>query len=746
MKMNWYYRMILSYAPILFVMISSMIFFFFLVLNNASEKRYIETNQAILDRMVFNADAYLMLIERNVVSKMLADSPFQEFFSDAPKDAYDHYVLQKKLIELSATLPFSNTIYIYNEAEERLISDLGSYAPESFGDADYLMSSYAGDDSDGWHDPRPFAYSALDEHKQQVISLMKYYRIGNETRGALVVNVYEHSLMEYLNTLNDNAFTTIRLLNGTNPQAESGTESAAIMVRSDYTGWSFASEGVDDEGYNTLSLFSNAWMIILVVIIILALLGFTIVTHMHYKPIQSIMAKVGHFTNRKNEELSIKGANNEFTFIEMALDHLLKRSLDYDSLHKEDSLLRQQRLFHDLLAGHQRLSDAEFKRQLADLNLPHSYDRLGVIVVEIDHYASFTERYEVKDQHLLKFVIESAFLDIGRNNNMFIWKAWTEPHRVAFVAHHVYSDPLSGRPTQEFAEEFRKWINHNLKLTVTIGVGTDAASIRAIAGAYRNALDKLALKVSIGTNTIIDDARSAEKLSLDNYAYLQALESAAQSFRMNDSDWREKLTAIFRELRKMRFAKQDMAAFVSSFTLQLDKAMSALSTGIQELWRVDYQPRFARLDEQAETLDELEERLLNVMTMFEARVDEDRRARRHHSIAQQAKAYIDTHYADSNLSLSRVSDHLKLQPSALSQLFKEELGEKFIDYVLKIRMQHARQLLIDTDDPIQSIAEQVGYHNVISFYRAFKKIQDYPPGEYRNMYRTNWKDGHIEER
>jgi len=746
MKMNWYYRMILSYAPILFVIISSMIFIFFLVLNNASEKRYIETNQAILDRMVFNTDANLMLIERNVVSKMLTDSPFQDFFSDRPKDAYEFFVLQKKLIELSATLPFSNTIYMYNEAEERLISDLGSYSPDAFGDYEYLMGSYAKDDSGGWHDPRLFAYSALDEHKQKVISLMKFYRTGNETRGALVVNVYEHSLMEYLNTLNDNAFTTIRLVG--NHQSESGSdpETATIRVQSDYTGWAFVSEGVDDQGYNTLSLFSNAWMMMLVVIIVLALLGFTIVTHMHYKPIQSIMAKVGHFTNRKSEELGMKGTNNEFTFIEMALDHLLKRSLDYESLHKEDSLLRQQRLFHDLLAGHQCLSDAEFKRRLADLNLPCSYDRLGVIVVEIDHYARFTDQYEVRDQHLLKFVIESAFLDLGRNNNTFIWNAWTKPHRIAFVAHHVHSDPLSGKPAQEFAEEFRKWIEHNLKLTVTIGVGTDSDSIATIADSYRNAQDNIALKVIFGTNTIIDDRRSAGKLSLDNYAYLQALESAAQSFRMNESDWREKLNTIFRELRRMRFVKQDMTAFVNSFILQMDKAMTTLSSNIQDIWRLDYQPRFARLDELAETLDELEDQLLAAMTMFEARVDEDRRARRHHSIALQAKTYIDTHYADSNLSLSRVSEHLKLQPSALSHLFKEELGEKFIDYVLKVRMQHARRLLVDTDDSIQSIAEQVGYHNVISFYRAFKKIQDYPPGEYRNMHRTNWNDAQIEER
>ncbi len=68
------------------------------------------------------------------------------------------------------------------------------------------------------------------------------------------------------------------------------------------------------------------------------------------------------------------------------------------------------------------------------------------------------------------------------------------------------------------------------------------------------------------------------------------------------------------------------------------------------------------------------------------------------------------------------------------------MGEKFIDYVLKVRMLKAKQLLVETDAPIQVIAEQVGYPNVISFYRAFKKVQDIPPGEYRNMFRTDVND------
>mgnify|MGYP000097267291 CR=1 FL=1 len=726
MKMNWYYRMMLSYTPIFFVVISSIIFIFFLVLNNASENKYIETNKAILERMVYNTDANLMLIERNMVSKLLKDDAIRKFFVDDSKTAYDYFEIQKKLIELNSSFPFPNMIYIYNEAEQLIISESGSYTSDSFGDKDFLMSNYTLEEPKGWSDSRLFAHLNLDENKQEVVSLVKFYYDGDTKLGAIVVNVYLHSVIDYLNSFNESDSNMVRLVE---------SEESTVLVQSEYTGWRFMSDSVYDKSYSSLSLFSSVWMIIVMVIIVLALIGFTIVTHMHYRPIQSIMEKVGHFSSRKSEELGIKGTKNEFTFIEMALDHLLKKSLDYENLYKEDSLLREQRLFHDLLAGHLLLSDEEFEQHLAALNLPCQYDRLGVIAVEIDYYSSFTEKYNLRDQHLLKFILENAFHDLGQQSKLFVWHAWMQPHTIVYVVHHHPSG--SGKTIVELADEFQKWISHNLELTVTIGVGADSNSIESITESYLSAQDNASLKTIFGTNTLIDNRRSAGKLGLDNYAYLQALESAAQSFRMHESDWREKLIQVFSELKKMRFVERDMAVFMNSFVLQMDKAITALSSSIQEIWKTDYQLRFAELHRTVETLDELEKQLLSTMIIFEAAVDEDRLARRHHSIALQAKSYVDAHYAEPDLSLSRVSHYLNLQPSALSQLFKEELGEKFIDYVLKVRLQLAKKLLVETDDSIQSIAEQVGYLNVISFYRAFKKVQDIPPGEYRNMYRNS---------
>lgn len=732
MKMNWYYRMMLSYTPIFFVVISSIIFIFFLMLNRDAENQYIDTNQAILERMVHNTDVNLMLIERNVVSQLLKDRAIQSFFTGAPKSVFDYYEIQNKLIELKSSFPFQNAIYLYHESGGRVLSESGSYSLEAFEDRDYLLASYGQDVPGGWSAPRSFAQLASDD-KQQVVSLVKFYFNGDTRLGAVVVNAYLSNIMEYLNSFSDSGIQLLPFGDAAPASADPEVESSSILVTSMYTGWQYAAEGWNQPRYNALSLFSSAWMMSVVVVIVLALIGFTLVTHLHYKPIQAIVRKVGRDSSLKREKLGIKQTKNEITYIETALDYLLKKSVDYESLYKEDSQLRQQQLYHDLLSGQRQLSDKQFAEQLKAWDIPHRYDRLGVIAVEIDDYPGFAVKYVLRDQHLLKFILENAFHDLGQQNRLFVWHAWMGPDRIAFVAHFRDDEPTGAASIAELAVQFHRWIQDNLELTVTIGIGEDAVSIAAIADAYRGAQDHVDLKPVFGADTIIDSRRSAGKLGLNRFVYLQALESAAQSFRLHESDWREKLADIFGQLKEMRFSKSEMRVFVNGFATRLDKAVSTLSPAVQERWLADFRPAWESLPDRTETLDELERRIMAAMSDFEAVLDQDRQARRHHHLALQAKSYIDDNYTNPDLSLTLVSEHLKLQPTTLSQIFKEELGEKFVDYVLKARLEHAKRLLKETGDSVQSIAEQVGYRNVISFYRVFRRVHDVPPGEYRNQ-------------
>jgi hypothetical protein len=207
-KMNVYYRMLLSYAPIFFVAISSLIFVFFTMLNRSSESRYIETNRAIVQQMMENTDANLKLIERNVVSEMLTDKLLQTFFSAEPKTLYDYYVIQKKMIDVKSAFPFVSSIYLYNGYTGKILSESGVFPLSAFGDRAFFAAAYDQPASAGWTKPREYRVSADDAGRQKVVSLVKVYPYASDKHGAVVVNVYESAISDFLNHFNPDPIIT----------------------------------------------------------------------------------------------------------------------------------------------------------------------------------------------------------------------------------------------------------------------------------------------------------------------------------------------------------------------------------------------------------------------------------------------------------------------------------------------------------------------------------------------------------
>lgn len=92
--------------------------------------------------------------------------------------------------------------------------------------------------------------------------------------------------------------------------------------------------------------------------------------------------------------------------------------------------------------------------------------------------------------------------------------------------------------------------------------------------------------------------------------------------------------------------------------------------------------------------------------------------------------YIKEHMSE-DLSLVVLSEKIHLNASYLSRLFKKETGEKLYEYVLRVRMQKASELILEGTQKIQDIAQCVGYESVQSFNRAFKKYTGEAPMNYR---------------
>lgn len=96
----------------------------------------------------------------------------------------------------------------------------------------------------------------------------------------------------------------------------------------------------------------------------------------------------------------------------------------------------------------------------------------------------------------------------------------------------------------------------------------------------------------------------------------------------------------------------------------------------------------------------------------------------------EACQYVSLHL-DRKISLEEVSDHLFLNSSYFSRLFKKETGETFIEYVTRMKMERAKELLDQTNHPIGKICEMLGYDNQSYFIKIFRTAVGVTPVEYR---------------
>lgn len=97
------------------------------------------------------------------------------------------------------------------------------------------------------------------------------------------------------------------------------------------------------------------------------------------------------------------------------------------------------------------------------------------------------------------------------------------------------------------------------------------------------------------------------------------------------------------------------------------------------------------------------------------------------------KQYIGEHYGEA-LTLEQVSAVAELSPAYLSTVFKKDTGMTFLEYLSKVRMDMAKQLLKETSCTVADICEKVGYSDVRYFTKTFTKYSGLKPNEYRKLY------------
>ena len=140
---------------------------------------------------------------------------------------------------------------------------------------------------------------------------------------------------------------------------------------------------------------------------------------------------------------------------------------------------------------------------------------------------------------------------------------------------------------------------------------------------------------------------------------------------------------------------------------------------------------------QAETFAEMRDEMIRRIEQLLKRSEDGKEKKKTENSFTISKVteYIQEHYAETDLSIARIADSVYLTPTYLSAVFKKQTGLTIGQYLLGIRVEHAKQKMKDPQLKFYQISEQVGYADANYFAKIFKKMTGMTLTEYKESLR-----------
>jgi len=198
--------------------------------------------------------------------------------------------------------------------------------------------------------------------------------------------------------------------------------------------------------------------------------------------------------------------------------------------------------------------------------------------------------------------------------------------------------------------------------------------------------------------------------------------------RGSKEDVLETVNKIIEELKAADLNKEKLFVVLNNLILESFKIIKDLDYQAEDLMEIIDKERIENLNyEQIKEIEIiLKEFLLRLHDLISFTPGE-----KNAEIISEMKAYIAENYQD-GITLSELARKFNLSTGHLSNLFHEESGESFSDYLNMIRLNKAKELLKTTDDKIYQIADQLGFNDAYYFSSWFKKLVGASPTTYRD--------------
>ena len=140
----------------------------------------------------------------------------------------------------------------------------------------------------------------------------------------------------------------------------------------------------------------------------------------------------------------------------------------------------------------------------------------------------------------------------------------------------------------------------------------------------------------------------------------------------------------------------------------------------------EVEPDARRVGKPVRTLEDFRAQMEELLAAVE-----ERRKERDAPAIDSAVRFIERHYAEGDLSLTKIAGSVHLSPEYFCRLFKQKTGVSYGTYLTTYRLTRARELICTTDWKMAEVARQVGYENASYFSRLYKKHMGLSPEQER---------------
>jgi len=741
MKKTWFKKTVLSYLPSLYVTIAVIVFLAIFVINEVSLKEAERTNRYSTESVIHTVEQHLRTIERRVIDELRLGGSLDEFFRYDGSETSDvrmlNYEALKRIRQMIVDDRAIQSIYLYRIHDDMILAESRFESAQTFGDREFLfheLTERAIADRQ-WSDVRMYDDNLNDAENHpgyRVISISQKAQLPMGGEGLVVVNVSVDALMSQITDMIDPNVSYLHVLDGAGELVYSSDgkdiDESLVMNRlhASAVDWEFVSGLQTGVAFGWMQLISRIWIVLGVATIVFSLAYTVFITKRNYRPIEQLVQRI---QARSGPRAAGKGAaNDEFSFIQKAIDRLMDENALYEAQAQEAQHHRRKQAFAALLESDEPLQE-EWNRALLGLDLPQTFGEGFAFVIEIDHYAAFERKYPTRsDQNLMKFAIANVLQEFASTSEAKTWSEWNRKNRMTVI--HIPASAETRPPLAATLESFRAWVGNHLGVTVTIGVGTPANHWEALRTSYRHATVALQHKLSLGYDRVLFYRDAPLPRGPRTHGYYGEMNRIAQEFRLAKPEWSETVERLFDDVREGDFANDEILHLFEYFKSCMNQAMEELPHELSSFWAGSLLPEWHRATER-ESFDEIAAAVVEICQQAQQSVAELVKTKSSVQTIHQIREYVEANYWNSDLSLTHLSDKFNINSKYASQLFKEHTGVNFADYLLTLRMEQAKKLLESTDQSINDIASLVGYDIPLSFGRTFKKSVGMTPSDYR---------------